>query len=161
MSNSRALLAAVLTCARFALAEDAPPTLPVPTADEIKRVMDFQENGKARGPVLLDLIPCLKVDTTKASATAYNCLEPIKGPVKKGATVSAWMSWLCPRGGVYEDLIVQFIHEGQVRQTIDLKVEGLARVRMFRSHQLGKAGQWKIRVARGDKEVATTAVTVE
>ena len=161
MSNSRALLvAAVLTCARFALAENAPPGS-APTADEIKRVMDYQEHGKAHGPVLLDLLPCLKVDTAKASATAYDCVEPVKGPVKKGTTVSAWMSWLCPRGGVYEDLVVQFVHEGQVRQTIDLKVEGLARVRMFRSHQLGKSGQWQIRVTRGDKELATAAVTVE
>jgi hypothetical protein len=157
MSLRRALLVAIATCGTASFADDASP----PTADEIKRVLDYQENGKDLGPVLLDLVPCLKVDLTKGSATIYNCLEPITGPIKKNTTVNAWMAWFCPKGGVYEDLTIQFVHEGQVRQTFDLKVEGISRTRTFRSHTFGKSGKWQIKVSRGDKEVGSANVTVE
>ena len=123
--------------------------------------LDYQENGKDRGPILVELMPCLKVDLAKGSPTIYNCLEPISGPIKKNSTVNAWMVWFCPKGGVYDDLTVQFLYECQVRQTLDLKVEGLSRTRTFRSHTFGKSGKWQIKVARGDKELATANVTVE
>lgn len=132
-----------------------------PTPEEIRRVLDYQENGKDRGPILIELVPCLKVDTTKGSPTAFNCVDPVAGPVKKGTTVNAWMAWFCPKGGAYEDITVQFLHEGQVRQTVDLKVEGLSRTRTFRSHTLGKTGTWQIKIARGDRELTTATITVE
>lgn len=143
-----------------AWADDATAGAP-PTADEIKRVLDYQDNGKDKGPVLLELIPCLKVDTSKGSATQYNCIETISGPIKKNTTVNAWTSWFCPKGGSYEDITVQFLHEGQVRQTVDLKVEGLSRTRTYRSHTFGKAGKWQIKVFRGDKELSVQNITVE
>jgi hypothetical protein len=155
-----AVLVAVACCST-AFAQDAKPAAAVPTADEIKRVLDYQENGKDLGPVLLELVPCLKVDTTKGSATIYNCVEPVTGPVKKNTTVSAWMAFFCPKGGKYEDLTVQFLFEGQVRQTLDVTVEGLSRTRTYRSQTFGKAGKWQIKVMRGDKELASTNVTVE
>jgi hypothetical protein len=157
MTSLRALIVAVCVFATAASADDAAP----PTADEIKKVLDYQENGKDKGPILIELLACLKVDTTKGSPTAYTCLEPVGAPLKKNTTVHAWMAWLCPKGGSYEDLTVQFLHEGQVRQTFDLKIELSPRTRTFRSHTFGKSGKWQIKVARGDKELATTSLTVE
>lgn len=152
-----ALVAACLLLAGPASAEDAA----VPSADEIKRVLDYQENGKERGPILLDLVPCLKVDLAKGSPTIYSCLEPVAGPVKKNTSVHAWMAWFCPKGGAYDDLTVQFLHEGQVRQTFDLKVEGFGRTRTFRSHTFAKTGTWTIKVSRGETQVGQAQVTVE
>jgi hypothetical protein len=160
MPLSRLSLAILLASAP-ALAEDALPAAAAPTADEIKRVLDYHENGKDLGPVLLDLVACLKVDTTKNSPTIYNCLEPVTGPVKKNATVSAWTAWFSPKGGTYEDLSIQFLHEGVVRTTLDVKVEGGWKTRNFRSHTLGKAGAWQIKVLRGDKELGSVKLTVE
>jgi hypothetical protein len=157
----RSLAVILSTFALTSWAQDASTVVKAPTADEIKRVLDYQESGKEAGPVLLELVPCTKVDITKGSATQYNCLEPVTGPIKKNTTVNAWMSWFCPKGGVYEDLTVQFLHEGQIRQTIDLKIEGFSRTRTFRSHQFGKAGKWQIKVLRGDKELGAASVTVE
>jgi hypothetical protein len=159
--SRRLVLLCCTTCALSAFAQDGGSPPAAPSADEIKRVLDYQENGKESGPVLLDLVPCLKVDITKGSPTMYNCTEPITGPVKKNSVVNAWMAWFCPKGGSYDDLSVQFLHEGQVRQTLDLKIEGLSRTRTFRSHQFGKPGKWQIRVLRGDKELGTANITVE
>src|SRR6187431_1814439 len=60
----RTAVAAALFFSTFALAQDAgtaAPTGPVeppPSADLIKKFLDYQENGKDRGPALLDLVPC-------------------------------------------------------------------------------------------------------
>ncbi len=162
MSLHRVFAVLAVTAATFAVAQDAAPAAPAtPTADEIKRVLDYQDNGKDRGPVLLELTPCLKVDLTKGSPTQYNCVDPVGGPIKKNTTVNAWVAFFCPKGGSYDDLSIQFLHEGQVRQTADVKVEGFSRTRTFRSHQFGKPGKWQIKVLRGDKELASTNVTVE
>lgn len=158
---------AVVTSSSYAFAQEAAPaaspapSAPAPTADEIKRVLDYQETGKDRGPVLLELVACLKVDLTKGSPTQYNCVEPVTGPVKKGTTVNAWTAFFCPKGGSYDDLSIQFLHENVVRQTADLKVEGFSRTRSFRGHQFSKPGKWLIKVLRGDKELSSVAVTVE
>lgn len=160
----RIVLAAVVSLAASALAQEAAaPAAPAqpPSADEIKRVLDYQDNGKDRGPALLDVIPCTKVDQTKGSPTQFTCIEPITAPVKKGTTVLAWVQFFCPKGGSYEDVSIQYLHEGQVRNTVDVKIEGLARTRTWRGHTLAKAGKWQIKVLRGDKELGATSVTVE
>jgi hypothetical protein len=138
-------------------AEAAPP----PPADEIKRVLDYQDNGKDRGPALLDLVACLKVDGTKNAPTSFTCVEPIKGPVKKGTTVNAWTQWFCPRGGKYEDVSFQWVHEGQVRSTTDLTIEGLARTRTWRAQTLNKPGKWQVKVLRGSAELGVAEIVVQ
>lgn len=142
------------------LAQQAAPE-PPPPADEIRRVLDYQENGKERGPALIDLVPCLKVDNTKGSPTINTCVEPVSGPVKKGTTVFAWSMWFCPRDGKYDDVMLQFLHEGVVRNTIDLTIAGLARVRSWRGTAMTKPGQWEIKVLRGGRELGSTTVQVE
>ncbi|MEW6430973.1 MAG: hypothetical protein AB1730_05635 [Myxococcota bacterium] len=156
------LVAAVLSST--ALAQQAAPAAapePPPPADEIKRVLDYQENGKDRGPALLELVPCTRVDTSKGSETANTCIEPVTGPVKKGTTVFAWTLWFCPKGGKYEDVMIQFLHEGQVRSTVDITIQGLARTRTWRGYSLTKPGKWEIKILRGAQEVGGTTVQVQ
>lgn len=142
-------------------AASAAPAAPPPTAEEIKRVLDYQENGKDRGPALLDLVPCTKVDLTKGSATAFTCIEPITAAVKKGSVVQVWTQWFCPKGGKYEDVSIQAVLDGQVRNTVDITVEGLARTRTWRQFTVSKAGKWQFKVLQGGKELGMGSVTVE
>jgi hypothetical protein len=140
-------------------AEPPGPELPPPAA-EIKRVQDYLENGKDRGPALLDFIPCLKVDQQKGSPTQFQCVEPVTGPVKKGTTVFMWMQWFTPKDGKYEDVKLQFFHEGEVRQTIDLTVAGYGRTRSFRGHNLTKVGKWRAKISQGNREVGSAEIDV-
>ena len=159
---------AVSLVASFAFAQDAgvvaaPPTGPVeppPSADLIKKFLDYQDNGKDRGPALLDLIPCVKVDSTKGSPTQYQCIEPVGASVPKGTTVFAWLQWLCPKDGKYEDVTIQFLHEGVVRKTVDNPVAGFGRTRGWRGENFNKVGKWTIKVLRGDKELGSANVNV-
>lgn len=156
-----AITAAALSSVAFA--QDAAPAGPVeppPSAAVIKQVVEYLENGKDRGPALIDLVPCTKVDQTKGSPTAFQCVEPISAPVKKGTTVFAWLQWYVPKDGKYEDVQLQFLHEGQVRQTVDLNVSGFGRSRVFRGSNFSKIGKWTIKVTRGDKELGSANVDV-
>ncbi|MER2567065.1 MAG: DUF2914 domain-containing protein [Myxococcaceae bacterium] len=165
MNSSRALFSAGVVAASLAFGQDPAPAAPAgpppPSADEIKRVMDYQDNGKDRGPALLDVVACLKVDQTKGSPTIFTCIEPVTGPVKKATTVNAWIQFFCPKGGKYEDLKVQWLLGNEVRQTTDFTVEGLARTRTWRAHTPPKPGKWTIKIVQGEgKELGSTTFTV-
>lgn len=135
---------------------------PTPTPDAIMQVYKYQTGKGSPDPVLVKLEPCLTVDTKKGSETRYDCTEPVTGPVKKGAKVNAWMWWAMPKGQTNDDVTVQFLHNGMVRQTTDvsLKVASL-RSRTFRSVRATKRGEWEIVVRVGSAVVGKSTFTVE
>jgi hypothetical protein len=162
---SRIAFAAVIALSLRAFAQDggaaAKPAEPPPPADEIKRVLDYYYNGKDRGPALLDLKACLKVDGSKGSPTAFECTEEVKGPVKVNTMVHGWTAWYVPKGASYDDVELQFLHEGQVRQTLDIKLDGEGRTRTWRTQQMTKKGRWTIQVVRKGTVMGSVTVTVE
>lgn len=162
MLRRLAVAAAVTSSLAFAQDAGVPvgPVEPPPAAAIIEQVVEYLENGKDRGPALIDLVPCLKVDQTKGSPTAFQCIEPVSGSVKKGTTVFGWMQWYVPKDGKYEDVQLQFLHEGQVRQTVDLNVTGYGRSRVFRGSNFNKIGKWTLRISRGEKELGAATVEV-
>jgi hypothetical protein len=163
----RITVAAAILLSFGAFAQDAGTAAPAavaqppPPAEEVRRVLDYYFNGKDRGPTLVELKACLKVDTAKDSPTRFECLEEVKGPVKMNTNVHAWLVFFVPRGANYDDVAIQFLHEGNVRSTIDTKLDLEMRVRTFRSQQMTKKGKWTINVVRGSTVLGTTTVTVE
>lgn len=146
-------------------AAPATPAAPPPPADEIKRVLEYQDSGKDRGPALLDLIACLKVDQTNGSATKFTCLEPVTANVKKGTVINAWAQFFCPKDGSYEDLRFKWLIGSEVYETQDFKVSGLARTRTWRAYAPKRAGKWTVKVVRGEgdaaKELGSVSFTVD
>lgn len=155
--------ASVLCAVSFAQDAGAPaaPGQPPPSADEVRRVLDYYYNGKDRGPALVELKACLKVDSGKDSPTKFDCLEEVKGPVKVNTTVHGWTMWLLPKGANYDDVSLQFAHEGTVRSTVDIKLDTEMRARTWRSQTLTKKGKWTISVVRSGTVLGTTTVTAE
>ena len=151
----------------FAFAQDAgtaaaaAPSAPPPPAEEIRRVLDYYYNGKDRGPSLVELKACLKVDSGKDSLTKFDCLEEVKGPVKVNTTVHGWMTFFLPKGSNFDDVVLQFAHEGTVRSTIDIKLEGEMRSRTWRSQQLSKKGKWTVSVLNHGTVLGTATITAE
>lgn len=139
----------------------APTPTTAPTADEARKVIDFFFDGQNQGPLLVDFTACLKVDTEKDSETRHSCVEPVTGPVAKDTIVSAWMRWMVPRGGEYDDVVVQVLHNGVVRQTKDVTLKEAFRTRTYRSVRLSKSGTWELKVMRGSTEIASASVTVQ
>jgi hypothetical protein len=156
---------ALLACSS-ALAEDADagaaPTrdVPLPTSDEGRRVIDYYYYGKDKGPLLLEAKACLKVDTNKASPTKHECIEPVTGPVKKNTSIHLWSTWLVPQDGKYDNVRVQYVFNGEARNTLDVTLQPAFRTRDWRTASLGKVGKWTIKLLYGDKELSSTDVTV-
>lgn len=131
-----------------------------PTGEEINKVMDYYQNGKDQGPVLLEFVPCLKVGK-KPGEDRSSCVEQVSGPVKKKTLVNAWMRWMVPKGGKYEDLSVVFVLNGEPRETKDLTLETESTsYGAYKSVTMSKAGEWEIRVRRGDQVLQSAKVTV-
>src|SRR5438445_13514796 len=151
-----------MNAARFlaALLAATPALAAAPTADEIKKVEDYYENGKADGPVLLEFTPCLKVDK-KPGEEHKSCLEPAGASVKAGKTVNAWMRWFVPKGGKYEDLSVQFKFGGEARATKDFSVTESRSYGIYLGSTLAKAGDWEIVVRKGETVVASAKIKAE
>ena len=156
---------AVLLSAVTALAQDAAPPAdvkPPPPADEIKRVLDYYHTGKDRGPALVELKACLKVDSaSKDPQTKNECIEPVTGNVKKDTTVHGWTMWYLPEGANYDDVSLQFLFGDEVRSTVDVKLNAAGRTRTWRSTTASKKGKWTIKVKRGSQELGSTSFTVE
>ncbi len=154
-----ALVVALSAVPLAARAADAPPA---PSAEEVKKVVEYYKAGKDAGPVLAELKACLTVDTKKGSPTQWECTEAVSGPVKKGTTVNAWMNWLVPKDGAYSDLVVQWLLDGQVRTTQDLELKTPALgARSYKASTLSKPGKWEIKVLQGSKELGSVKVDVE
>ena len=143
------------------MAAPAKPAGPAPAAEELKRAMDYYYNGKGRGPILVEFKTCLKIDNNKESPTHYECVEPVSGPVKKGSLVHAWTLWFVPQGDKYDDVVIQFVFEGQIRSTQDIQLTDSFRSRTYRASPLSKAGKWEVKIVRGTTELASLPVTVE
>jgi hypothetical protein len=133
-----------------------------PTSEEVKKVIEYYNNGKDQGPILADLKPCLAVDQKKGSPTFLDCEDPVAGKVKKGTAVNAWMNWLVPKEGKYEELAVQWSYEGVVRTTQDLKltISGTT-IRTWVASTPNKVGRWEIKVLQGTKELGSAKFEVE
>lgn len=170
---NRTLIAAIAIVSSLAFAQDAAPaptpaapvnTDPPPPAAMIKQVMEYLETGKDRGPALVEIVPCLKVDQSKGSPTANTCIEPVTGKVAKGTTVFAWLHWYVPKEAKYDDVTLQVLHENEIRQTIDVPLTGNAnaggRQRGWRGANLSKVGRWTFKVRRGEKELGSATVEV-
>jgi len=156
------LLAPLLLAPTALRAQGTVPTPETdPTAEEVRKVVGYYQTGKDKGPILVELKPCLTIDTQKDSPTRWDCTEPVTTPVKKGTLVSAWTSWLVPQDAKYEDVVLQWVLDGQVRSTQDVALSSSWRSRTYKSNTLSKKGKWSIKVLRGDKELGSADVQVE
>lgn len=157
MRSLTLVIAALVALPLSARAEPA-----APSGDEIKKVVEYYNAGKDAGPVLAEVKACLKVDTTKGSPTFLDCTEPVTGKVKKGAAVNAWTLWLVPKDGKYEDVSVQWLHEGQVRTTNDLALKfSQVGARTYLFTTVNKPGKWEVKILRGGKELGAAKFEVE
>ncbi len=150
-------VAAVLVAPFAARAQSADPT-----PEEIRKVNEYFQNGKDKGPILAEVKACMAIDTKKDSPTIWDCSEEATGKVKKNAVVNAWMNWLVPKDGKYDDVMIQYLHEGTVRTTLDLTLSTPStRARLYKAATANKSGKWEIKVLRGGKELGSAKFEVE
>lgn len=154
--------AAANTAPAAKTAPAAPPPPAKPSAAEAAKVAAYYFEGKGEGPILVKTLACLKVDEEAGSPTKNECVQPVTGPVPKGAELIAWTQWLVPVGAKYDDAQVEFLLDGQVRETRDIEnLSESLRMRAWQTARASKPGNWTIKVVRGAHTLASVDVKVK
>jgi hypothetical protein len=114
-----------------------------PPAKAVKEVVDYFYEGQARGPILTDAKLCKTVKS-------LSCEEPADPKAfTAGEPVRVWMQFFVPKGTSYDDIIVEYKHEGVPRNLASHKVEGSIRYRLVDSYKLNKVGKWTVTIKKG------------
>jgi len=114
-----------------------------PTAKMVNEVVDYFYNGQQEGPILADAKLCKSIE-------ALNCQETMDAnAVPMGEPIKVWMQFFVPKGATYDDIIVEYKHEGVPRNLTAHKVEGSIRYRLVDKFKLDKVGKWTITIKKG------------
>ena len=125
-----------------------------PTSKMVKEVVDYFYNGQTEGPVLTDAQLCMSVKS-------LNCEAPADPKAfTSGEVIRVWMQFFVPKGGTYDDIFVEYKHEGIPRNLAAHKVEGSIRYRLADSYKLNKLGKWTITIKKGLTVLKTFDVNV-
>ncbi len=148
-------LAMVATASTEAAAEP-------PTAAEVLNVINYFETGAGKGPILLEMTPCLKVGK-KEGEKRKSCVEPAGETVARKTTLNIWTTWMVPKDDKYDDIRVVFLHEGEVRATKDLNVSTGYNLKYgtWTAKGLFKTGSWEVQIKRGDVVLQSAKISVE
>lgn len=118
-----------------------------PEAQKIREVIDYFYNGQKEGPVLIDSKLCKNIkDLECQDQLAQNSLS-------MGESVKVWMQFFVPKGESYDDIFVEYKHNGTPRNLQAHKVEGSIRYRLVDSYTPDKIGDWTITIKRGSKSL--------
>ena len=137
----------------------ATPAPPVPTSAEIKKVVDYFNNGAAAGPVVIELVACKKAGKNADGKLA--CLEPLGDKAKKGDPLIAFVRFFVPKGGKYDDAKVKFLWNNEMRSTSDFTLSESFGYGIYKETTASKPGTWEMQVIRGDAVLASAKVVVE
>ena len=117
--------------------------LAAPPAKAVQDVVDYFYGGKEEGPILTDSKLC-------KSIKGLECEEAVDPKaISLGDLLNVWMQFFVPKGASYDDIIVEYKHEGVPRNLKAHKVEGSIRYRIVDKYKLDKPGKWTITIKRG------------
>lgn len=114
-----------------------------PSADEVRKVVQFYYNGKS-GVYLIDIKLCEGVH--KEGEQKNNCKDEItSGEIFTGDEAVVWMHFFAP-DGAKETVLVQYNRNGITRRTSSHNVRGAIRYRVWVPFKVEKAGAWDVKV---------------
>ncbi len=117
--------------------------LAAPEASVVKEVVDYFYNGQEEGPILVESKLCKTIKS-------LNCEEVMDSNViSMGEPVKVWAQFFVPKGGVYDDIFVEYKHESIPRHLKARKVEGSIRYRFVDTYKPDKIGKWTITIKKG------------
>ena len=125
-----------------------------PTSKLVKEVVDYFYDGQTDGPILIDAKICKTVKSLSCEKSADPKAFTIGEPIR------IWMQFFVPTGGTYDDIMVEYKHEGAPRNLAAHKVEGSIRYRLVDSYKLNKLGKWTITIKKGLTVLRTFGVNV-
>ncbi len=118
-----------------------------PEAKQIREVVDYFYNGQKEGPVLIDAKLCKSIKD-------FECQDQLEAnTLSMGESVKVWMQFFIPKGESYDDIFVEYKHNGIPRNLQAHKVEGSIRYRLVDSYKPDKIGDWTVTIKRESKSL--------
>ena len=146
MKNKIALLSFALTFCNFLIFFNF-NAMAAPEAKKIREVVNYFYNGQKEGPVLTDSKLCKSIQ-------GHECQDQLESnTISVGEPVKVWMQFFVPKGGLYDDIFVEYKHNGISRNLQAHKVEGSIRYRIVDTYKPDKIGDWTITIKRGTKSL--------
>ena len=146
MKKKIALLSFMLTFCNFLIFFNI-DAMAAPEAKKIGEVVDYFYNGQKEGPVLIDAKLCKNIKGLECQAQLEANTLPMGEPVK------VWMQFFVPKGGLYDDIFVEYKHNGNPRNLQAHKVEGSIRYRLVDTYKPDKIGDWTVTIKRESKSL--------
>ena len=145
------LVAIIVFSVQTAAAQDRP------SAEAVRKVVDYYYNGQGQGVILAEHYLCTEValeGDAKNDCRARHALPA----VAQGTEMLLWMNFLVPSGDE-ADILVLFSRKGRVRSTAKMAVKGAIRYRTWKKIPTAKAGDWQVtilqEIGEEDLELAT------
>ena len=129
-------------------------TMAAPPAKAVKEVVDYFYNGQKDGPILTDSKLCKSIKDLECE----QAIDP--DAVMLGDFIYVWMQFFVPKGGIYDDIMVEYKYEGVPRNLNAHKVEGSIRYRAVDKYKVDKPGKWTITIKRGLTNLKEFPITV-
>ncbi|MDJ0885288.1 MAG: hypothetical protein QNJ48_14070 [Desulfobacterales bacterium] len=134
-----------------------------PSADDVRRVVDYYYRGQGQGVVLAQHFLCSEVSTEGADKNECRLKHDLP-VVNLASEVMLWMNFLVPSGD-QGDLLLLFSRQGRVRHTATITVKGAIRFRTWKKIPTDKAGDWTVTILQElgdtDLELASFSYQVE
>ena len=125
-----------------------------PKAGVVKEVVDYFYNGQEEGPILVESKLCKTIKS-------LDCEEVMdSSAMSMGESVKVWAQFFVPKGGIYDDIFVEYKHEGIPRHLKARKVEGSIRYRFADTYKPDKLGKWTITIKKGLTDLKTFDIEV-
>jgi len=125
-----------------------------PKASVVKEVVDYFYNGQEEGPILVESKLCKTIKS-------LDCEEVMDSNViSMGEPVKVWAQFFVPKDGIYDDIFVEYKHEGIPRHLKARKVEGSIRYRFADTYKPDKLGKWTITIKKGLTDLKTFDIEV-
>jgi hypothetical protein len=125
-----------------------------PPPKMVKEVVDYFYSGQDGGPILTDSKLCTSIKALECETA----VDP--KAVSMGEAINVWMQFFVPKGSSYDDIVVEYKHEGVPRNLKAHKIEGSIRYRLADKYKLDKPGKWTIAIKKGLTNLKMFNITV-
>lgn len=134
-----------------------------PTAQEVKKVIEYYKKGQGLGVVLVESMLCKEI--YRSGPKKHEAKDVISTTAfKKGEKVFLWMNFLVPE---HDKASIHFEYKrrGKVRKADDITISTATRYRSWKRMPTGQKGTWEVTISQelenSDIELSKITYTVE
>ncbi len=130
-----------------------------PSSNETKKVMDYYNEGKGNGAVLVDYELCREMG--KDDDNKNECVLSLSGnDIKVGEEIYLWMNFMIPVDDM-ADIIITYTRNNRIRKTQEITLKSAFRYRTWKKIATDKPGQWTIKIFQEleDKDIDLGSLT--